>query len=66
MFGASAESIPARLLAGEIQKLLTDPQKCQEMVLRGQSAALAYAGNSLWPRHMEVFERATAGVLSRG
>jgi glycosyltransferase involved in cell wall biosynthesis len=47
-------------LAGEIQKLLSDPQLCREMGLRGEQAALAYDGNSLWPRNAEVFERLAA------
>jgi glycosyltransferase involved in cell wall biosynthesis len=44
-------------LAREIQKLLDDPQLCREMGLRGQEAAHAYDGNTLWPRNAELFER---------
>jgi len=47
-------------LAGEIQKLLDDPRARRAMGLRGQQAALAYDGNSLWPRNAEVFERLAA------
>jgi glycosyltransferase involved in cell wall biosynthesis len=50
-------------LAREIQKLLDDPQMCREMGLRGQEAAHAYDGNTLWPRNAEVFERVAAGNL---
>ena len=44
-------------LAREIQKLLDHPQLCREMGLRGQEAAHAYDGNTLWPRNAELFER---------
>ena len=44
-------------LAREIEELLDVPQLCREMGLRGQEAAHAYDGNTLWPRHAEVFER---------
>ena len=47
-------------LAREIKKLLDDPRLCREMGLRGQKAALAYDGSTLWPRNAEVFERAAA------
>jgi glycogen(starch) synthase len=47
-------------LAIAIQKLLDDPQLCKEMGLRGQKAALAYDGQVLWPRNVEVFERVVA------
>ena len=49
-------------LAGEIQKLLADPQMCREMGVRGEKAALAYDGSILWPRNAEVFERVAAGT----
>jgi glycosyltransferase involved in cell wall biosynthesis len=48
-------------LASAIQRLLEDPQLCREMGRRGQEAAHAYDGNTLWPRNAEVFERAAAG-----
>jgi hypothetical protein len=48
-------------LTGAIGKLLDDSHLCQEMGARGQTAALAYDGNTLWPRNAEIFERATSG-----
>ncbi len=50
-------------LAGEIQKLLADPQMCREMGVRGEKAALAFDGSVLWPRNAELFER-VAGMRS--
>ncbi len=52
-------------LAQEIEKLLADPQRCQEMGVRGQKAAAAYDGSSLWPRNAEAFERVAAGDRSK-
>lgn len=53
-FGDSAR------LAGEIEKLLADPQLQQEIGSRGQRASLAYDGRVLWPRNAEAFERVVA------
>lgn len=53
-FGDSAR------LAGEIEKLLGDPQLQQEIGSRGQRASLAYDGRVLWPRNAEAFERVVA------
>lgn len=50
-------------LSCEIEKMLADPQSCEEMGKRGQRSAVAYDGSVLWPRHAEIFERMT---LSHG
>jgi glycosyltransferase involved in cell wall biosynthesis len=47
----------SNLLAEEINRLLTDSSLREEMGRKGQAAAGAYDGATLWPRNAEVFER---------
>ena len=47
-------------LAGQMGRLLSDPQLCEEMGMRGQNAAQYYNGEVLWPRYAEVIERMAA------
>lgn len=50
----------AKALAGEIEKLLADPEALRAMGLTGQKKALEYEGTKLWRRTAEEMESVVA------